>query len=129
MAAASGRIRRGGRDGSATKPDLVPRHCQARTSGRHGQPGSVRSCQLYAIAVVADLALAVLLVALSGFIFGGGPEGMHGEAGAATVWWASFIVTLAAPILGILLLRRGRPGVGVLIAWAPVIIALLFASI
>jgi hypothetical protein len=40
---------------------------------------------MYAIAVVADLALAVLLVALSGFIFGGGPEGMHGEAGAATV--------------------------------------------
>jgi hypothetical protein len=34
---------------------------------------------MYAIAVVADLALAVLLVALSGFIFGGGPEGMHGE--------------------------------------------------
>jgi hypothetical protein len=63
---------------------------------------------MYAIAVVADLALAVLLVALSGFIFGGGPEGMHGEAGAATVWWASFIVTLAAPILGILLLRRKR---------------------
>jgi hypothetical protein len=81
-----------------------------------------------AIGVVADLALAVLLVGLSGFIFGGGPEGMDGEAGAATVWWASFIVTLAAPILGILLLRRGRPAVGVLIAWAPVIIGLLFAS-
>jgi hypothetical protein len=81
-----------------------------------------------AIGVVADLALAVLLVGLSGFIFGGGPEGMHGEAGAATVWWTGFIATLAAPILGILLLRRGRPGIGVLIAWAPVIIGLLFAS-
>jgi hypothetical protein len=84
---------------------------------------------VYAIAVVADVALAVLLVALSGFIFGGGPEGMHGETGAAIVWWAGFIATLAAPILGFLLMRRGRPGVGVLIAWAPIIIALLFASI
>jgi hypothetical protein len=28
-----------------------------------------------------------------------------------------------------LLLRRGRPGIGVLIACAPVIVALLFASI
>ena len=84
---------------------------------------------VYAIAVVADLALAVLLVALSGFIFGGGPEGMHGEAAAAITWWVGLISTLAAPIVGFLLLRRGRPGVGVLIAWAPVAIALLFVSI
>jgi hypothetical protein len=83
----------------------------------------------FAIAVVADLALAILLVALSGFIFGGGPEGMNGEAGAAIAWWVGLIPTLAAPILGFLLLRRGHPGVGVLIAWAPIIIALLFASI
>jgi hypothetical protein len=68
------------------------------------------------------VALAALLVALSGFIFGGGPEGLHGEAGADIVWWAAFIATLAAPVLGILLLRRGRPGRGVLIAWAPVIV-------
>jgi hypothetical protein len=84
---------------------------------------------VYAIAVVADLALAVLLVALSGFIFGGGPESMHGEAAAAIAWWVGLIPTLAAPIVGFLLLRRGRPGVGVLIAWAPVVIALLFVSI
>jgi hypothetical protein len=36
---------------------------------------------------------------------------------------------LAAPILGFLLLRRGRPGAGALIAGAPVIIALVFVSI
>ncbi|MGZ5898406.1 MAG: hypothetical protein ACXWK3_01615 [Reyranella sp.] len=84
---------------------------------------------IYTIAVLADLALAVLLVALSGFIFGGGPEGMHGEAGGVIAWWAGFIGTLAAPILGFLLLRRRRSGVGVVVAWAPIIIALLFASI
>jgi hypothetical protein len=84
---------------------------------------------IYAIAVVADLALAVLLVALSGFIFGGGPEGMHGEAAAAIAWWVGLIPTFAAPILGFLLLRRGRPGAGALIAWVPVVIALLFVSI
>jgi hypothetical protein len=84
---------------------------------------------VYAIAVVADLALATLLVALSGFIFGGGPEGMHGETAAAIAWWVGLIPTLAAPIVGFLLLRCERPGVGVLIAWAPVVIALLFVSI
>jgi hypothetical protein len=83
----------------------------------------------FAIAVVADLALAVLLIALSGFIFGGGPEGLNGEAGAAIAWWVGLIPTLAGPILGFLLLRRGRPVVGVLIAWTPIFIALLFASI
>jgi hypothetical protein len=82
-----------------------------------------------AIAVVADLALAAFLVALSGFIFGGGPEGMHGETGAAMIWWGAFISALVAPVLGILLFRHGRPGPGVLIAWAPVIVALVFASI
>jgi hypothetical protein len=84
---------------------------------------------IYAIAVVADLALAVLLVALSGFIFGDGPEGMHGETAAAIAWWAGFLGTLGAPFLGFWLLRRGRPGAGAFIAWTPIIIALLFASI
>ena len=84
---------------------------------------------IYAIAVVADLALAVLLVGVSGFIFSDGPEGMNGESGAAIAWWAGFVATLAAPILGFLLLRRGRPGVGVLITFAPIVIALLFVSI
>ena len=39
------------------------------------------------------------------------------------------ISALVAPVLGILLFRHGRPGPGVLIACAPVIVALLFASI
>jgi hypothetical protein len=84
---------------------------------------------IYAFAVVADLALAALLVALSGFIFGDGPEGMHGAVGATVAWGTGFIAALTAPILGFWLLRRGRPGVGVLIACAPVIVALLFVSI
>ena len=84
---------------------------------------------IYVFAVVADLALAALLVALSGVIFGGGPEGMHGETGAVVTWWAGLIATFAGPILGFWLLRRGRPRVGVLIALAPVFVALLFASI
>jgi hypothetical protein len=54
---------------------------------------------------------------------------MHGEAGGAIVWWAASIAMLAAPVLGIVLLRRGQPGTGVRIAWAPVIVAFLFASI
>ncbi len=38
------------------------------------------------LATIVDLALAALLVAVSGFIFGGGPEGANGEATAITLW-------------------------------------------
>ena len=38
-----------------------------------------------------------------------------------------FVACLAAPVLGFLLLRRGRPGAGVLLAWVPVAIGALAA--
>lgn len=82
---------------------------------------------LLALAAIADLALAALMIGISGFVFGGGPEGMHGEIGVAIGWGAMFIACLAAPVLGFVLLRRGRPGAGVLLAWVPVAIGALAA--
>ena len=84
---------------------------------------------LLAIATLVDLALAALLVAISGFILGGGPEGMHGDIWPAIGWWGMFIASLCAPVVGVLLMRRKRPGTGVLIGWVPGIVAGLVAIV
>jgi hypothetical protein len=79
------------------------------------------------LAAVVDLALAALLVGISGFVFGGGPEGMKGETGAVIVWVAAFVAALAAPVAGFVLLRRQRPGLGALVAWAPPVCGAIFS--
>ncbi len=81
---------------------------------------------LLILATILDLALAVLLVAVSGFIFGGGPEGLHGELFAAAVWWAGFIGCLAAPVAGFVLRARKLGGWGVLIAFVPLAVGVCF---
>ena len=81
------------------------------------------------LAAVADLALAALLILISGFIFGNGPEGMKGETGAVLIWVLAFVVTLAAPIAGFVLFRRQRRGLGALIAWMPPVGGVIFASL
>jgi hypothetical protein len=81
---------------------------------------------LLVVAALVDLALAALLVAVSGFFFGGGgPEGMHGDIWPAIGWWAMFIASLGAPVAGVLLMRHNRPGTGALIGWMPAIVAAL----
>ena len=84
---------------------------------------------LLAIATLVNLALAAFLVAISGFILGGGREGMHGDIRPAIGWWAMFIACLCAPVVGVLLMRRKRPGTGVLIGWIPGIVAALVAVV
>ncbi|HEY6981274.1 hypothetical protein [Reyranella sp.] len=81
------------------------------------------------LAAVVDLGLAALLIGVSGFIFGGGPEGMKGETGAVIVWVVALAATLAAPVAGFALLGRQRPGLGALVAWAPPIGGALFSSL
>ena len=78
---------------------------------------------------MVDLALAALLVGVSGFFFGGGPEGMQGAIGPAVGWWAAFIACLAASAIAFLLARRGRLGTGLLVACAPAIAAALVAFV
>lgn len=80
---------------------------------------------LLAIATVADLGLAALLVAVSGFMFGGGPESMHAGSVAAVAYSAAVIACVAAPILGFVFNSRAKTGLGMVIAWLPPVGALV----
>ena len=69
------------------------------------------------LATVANGVLAALLVGVSGFLFGGGPESMHAGALAAAGYVLAVIACLVAPIVGFVLNRRGKTGAGVAAAW------------
>jgi hypothetical protein len=71
-------------------------------------------------ATIADLALAALLVGVSGFLFAGGPESAHAGALAAASYVAAVIACLVAPVLGFIFNSRGKTGVGMTAAWLPV---------
>jgi hypothetical protein len=75
---------------------------------------------LLVLATVADLALAALLVGVSGFLFGGGPESMHAGFLTMVGYVAAVIGCLAAPIAGFTLNRRGKAGLGLAAAWETV---------
>ena len=49
------------------------------------------------IVTVADLGLAALLINVSGFFFGAGPESMHGGSLAAMAYTAMVIACILAP--------------------------------
>lgn len=80
---------------------------------------------LLVIATVVDGALAALLIAVSGFWFGGGPESMHAGALAGVAFIAGVIACLAAPVLGFILNKRGKAGLALSMAWLPAAGALL----
>jgi hypothetical protein len=82
---------------------------------------------LLILASVADGLLAVLLIAVSGFVFGGGPEGGHGDPSEVAIWSAGLILCIAAPIAGFVLRSFGRTGGGLVVAWLPPIGALLIS--
>ena len=84
---------------------------------------------LLVVAAIADLALAALLVAVSGFIFGTGPESTHAGNLAAAGYVAAVIGCVVAPIAGFVLNRRGKTSVGVAAAWLPVVGALVAMAI
>ena len=78
------------------------------------------------IAAIVDVALAALMVAVSGFRFGSGPESMHGGVLLAAAYAAGVLACLAAPIV---FNQRGKTGAGVLVAWLPPAGALLVLAI
>ena len=61
---------------------------------------------LLIMATIVDAALAILLVAVSGFIFGG-PEGVNGEPTAVALWVVALAGCFAAPAAGEGPPRRG----------------------
>jgi len=72
------------------------------------------------LATVADLALAALLVGVSGFMFGSGPESSHAGLIVGAGYILALFACLAAPVAGFMLNRRGKSGVGMAAAWLPV---------
>jgi hypothetical protein len=84
---------------------------------------------LLVVATVADGALAALMIGVSGFLFGGGPESMRAGALAAAAYFAAVIACLVAPIAGFILDKRGKTGLGLAVAWLPPAAALLAVMI
>jgi hypothetical protein len=80
------------------------------------------------LATILDLALAALLVGVSGFIFGG-QEGASGEATAVAVWLLGLTGCIAAPVAGFVLRARGQAGWGLLVAFIPPAVGAYFAMI
>jgi hypothetical protein len=80
---------------------------------------------LLVVATVADGALAALMVGVSGFLFGGGPESMHAGTLWAVTYFTAVIACLVAPIAGFMLNKRGKSGLGLAVAWLPPAVALL----
>lgn len=84
---------------------------------------------LLVIAAVLDAAVAALLIAVSGFIFGGGPESMNAGALAAALYGAAVIACLVAPFIGFMFNRRGKGPLGLTIACLPLAGALIALSL
>jgi len=72
-----------------------------------------------ALATLIDLAIAALLVAVSGFLFGSGPESMAAGAAVEVVYAAGIIACVAAPIAGFALNSIGRTLPAQFVAWLP----------
>jgi hypothetical protein len=58
---------------------------------------------LLIVAALIDLALAALLVGVSGFTTGGGPESMNAGGFGTAAYWAAVVVCVAAPVAGFIL--------------------------
>jgi hypothetical protein len=84
---------------------------------------------LLILATVVDILLAVQQIAVSGFIFGGGPEGGHGDPSGVAMWSIGMLACLGTPIAGFVLRSKDLAGIGVLVAWLPPIGALLITFV
>ncbi len=80
---------------------------------------------LLILAALLDLLLAALLIAVSGFILGGGPEGGHGELNGVVMWSLGMLASIGCPIAGFVLRSKGMPGTSIVVAWLPPLAALL----
>jgi hypothetical protein len=74
---------------------------------------------LLIVAALADLALAALLIGVSGFLFGSGPESMQGGPFWAAAYTAAVVVCVIAPVAGFILNARGKAGLGLALAFMP----------
>ncbi|MFG1281663.1 hypothetical protein V5F34_10280 [Xanthobacter autotrophicus] len=70
------------------------------------------------LGLLANAGLAILLIAISGFVFGG-PEGANGEASAVAGWGSTLAISILAPALGLMMWRRGRRDLALAMVWLP----------
>jgi len=82
---------------------------------------------LLSVAALADLALAALLIGVSGFLFGSGPESLQAGAWTLAAYAGAVAACVAAPIAGFIINRNGKAGFALLVAWTPPAGALLAA--
>ncbi len=78
-----------------------------------------------ALAGVVDLAIAALLIGVSGFVFGSGPESYHGGMLFAAAYIAAVIACVVAPATGFILNASGRHSAAQAVAWLPAAVALV----
>jgi hypothetical protein len=84
---------------------------------------------LLIVATIIDLGLAALLVAVSGFIMGPGPESMHADRWVVAGWAALVFGCLAAPVIGFIMRAHARPVGGLILAFLPPIVAAIAATL
>lgn len=80
-------------------------------------------------AAAVDVGIAILLVGISGFIVGTGPQSMQAGAFGTSVLFAAVAGCLAAPAIGFAMQSFNRPAGGILVAWSPPAVGLLALSI
>ena len=74
---------------------------------------------------VVDLGLAALLIAISGFIVGTGPESMQAGRLGSMALLAAVMFCLFAPVAGFVMRANRRPAGGIILAWLPPIAGLM----
>jgi hypothetical protein len=77
------------------------------------------------LATIVDLAIAALLIGVSGFVFGSGPESYHGGTLFAAAYIAAIIACVVAPATGFILNAAGKYGPAQVVAWLPVAVTLV----
>ena len=82
---------------------------------------------LLILAAIVDALLGVLLVAVSGFVLGPGPESSNGNP-AAVACSTTALIGIAAPVAGFILRAHRKAWMDVLVALAPPVVALFFTS-
>jgi hypothetical protein len=84
---------------------------------------------LLILAAGIDLGLAALLIGVSGFLFGSGPESMHGGPAIAVAYAGAVIACVLAPVAGFVLNNKNKAAAGLIVGFMPPAGALLALAI
>jgi hypothetical protein len=80
---------------------------------------------LLVLAAIVDLAIAALLIGVSGFLFGGGPESTHSGPIVMVAYVAAIIACVVAPATGFVLNAAAKHPAAQIVAWLPAVVALV----